>query len=72
MSEHFKPGALAVVQPRDSDDPEALAHAGRRCRVVRSHRTPFGSMHIGVQFSTQGRTVYLRAQDLVDEEQGAE
>lgn len=69
MKNDFTAGDILMVQPQDTDDPEALAHAGQRCRFLRSVPAAIGGRLAVVQFSTQGRGFYLRPGDLVRTEE---
>jgi len=64
-SHYFRPGQILVVVPADDDDPDANEAAGRRCRFVRYADAP-GKLnrYALVQFSTAGKSVYMRERDL--------
>lgn len=66
MAVKFKPGDMLIVKPEDADDPEANRRAGQRCRYASSFSGPIHE-YCYVQFSTQGRLVAIRQQDLVKE-----
>lgn len=68
----MKPGDILIVKPTDTDDPEALAHEGQRCRFSQFRESPSGSRFAFVQFSTQGRRVCLREQDLCPPPSGSD
>ena len=60
----FTIGSILIVRPEDSDDPEANAMEGRRCRLLRYQDTSAGGEIAFVQFSTQGRAIAFRPDDL--------
>lgn len=64
----FTSGDTLIIIPMDPDDPEALAHAGERCRFERYVTVSFGSRYAVVRFSPEGHRFYFRPGDLGQDE----
>lgn len=65
----FAKGDALIVRPSDSDDPDAIAHAGESCTFVRRLDAPGGlSIYARVQFVGDPKERVLRMQDLIRED----
>jgi len=64
MAERYPIGSILIVKPSDDHDPEANRMEGQRCRLLQYRDIPVGGQLAMVQFSTQGRGIAFRLEDL--------